>query len=411
MKRYKTYYGEFSLREWIKMLLNGDVVLPPFQRSFVWKEEQVKGLLESFSEGFMIPPVIIAKKGQENIILDGQQRLSSILLSFIQLFPKKTQELFADMQNDLEGDDEDIQSSGMNQILDWRLNSIQEKFHQCNSDIQKTIEELQKDSMNYRSFDGALEESSFWDENFLGYAYVTPREAAINTSTRDFAKTFHQINTAGTPLLPYESRQAYYWLDEKLGRIFAPLFATNIKIVQNQKLVKVDFVRPLAFAVEYFHAHDDLDKIRPVDVAKGYSRNLESYFTDFVQCAADFGDNLDGLRTRFGNVREILGNNVHKRLERLEKLCTVPKFLSHFDSLYVYDYYFFGLVYWTMVSGKDIRKEDLPQIKADLQGAIEKFKESVTGKTNYNTLQRIRERLHKSISIYENYVNGDIANV
>lgn len=409
MKRYKMYYGEFSLREWIKMLLNGDVILPPFQRSFVWKEEQVKGLLKSFSEGFMIPPVIIAKKEQENIILDGQQRLSSILLSFIRLFPKKTQELVADMQNDLEGDDEDIQSSGMNQILDWRLGSIQEKFHQCNSDIQKTIEELQKDSMNYRSFDG-VDENNFWDENFLGYAYVTPRDTAV-TNTTDFAKTFHQINTAGTPLLPYESRRAYYWLDEKLGRIFAPAFANRIGIVQNQKWVSVDFVRPLAFAVEYFHAHDDLDKIRPVDVAKGYSRNLESYFTDFVQCAADFGDNLDALRTRFGDVRKILGNNVHKRLEKVEEWCEVSGFLPSFDSLYTYDYYFFGLIYWTMVSGKNIRKEDLPQIKADLQGAIEKFKESVTGKTNYNTLKRIRERLHESISIYAKHVNGDIANV
>ena len=45
MKNYmdkKVYYGEYSLKHWIELLLKKDLELPPYQRNFVWSEEQVK---------------------------------------------------------------------------------------------------------------------------------------------------------------------------------------------------------------------------------------------------------------------------------------------------------------------------------------------------------------------------------
>ena len=31
----RTYYGEYSLKHWIDLMLNGNIVLPEYQRSFV----------------------------------------------------------------------------------------------------------------------------------------------------------------------------------------------------------------------------------------------------------------------------------------------------------------------------------------------------------------------------------------
>ena len=89
----KTYYGEYSLMHWVNMMLNGDISLPDYQRSFVWHEKDIKRLLKSISNDQFIQPVTIAlypdvqTQKSKNIILDGQQRLTSILLAYIGYMP------------------------------------------------------------------------------------------------------------------------------------------------------------------------------------------------------------------------------------------------------------------------------------------------------------------------------------
>lgn len=89
----KVYYGEYSLKHWIELLLKQDLELPPYQRSFVWSEEQVKEFVRGLKEEIFVPPVTIGvcnKDGMNhNLILDGQQRLSSILLAYFGVYPKK----------------------------------------------------------------------------------------------------------------------------------------------------------------------------------------------------------------------------------------------------------------------------------------------------------------------------------
>ena len=94
MKNYmdkKVYYGEYSLKHWIELLLKKDLELPPYQRNFVWSEEQVKEFVNGLKGEIFVPPVTIGvcnKDGvNHNLILDGQQRLSSILLAFFGVYP------------------------------------------------------------------------------------------------------------------------------------------------------------------------------------------------------------------------------------------------------------------------------------------------------------------------------------
>ena len=89
----KVYYGEYTLRYWIELLLKKDLELPPYQRSFVWTEEQVKGFIKGIAEDGFVPPVTIGvcnfNGSNHNLILDGQQRLSSLLLAYFKAYPKK----------------------------------------------------------------------------------------------------------------------------------------------------------------------------------------------------------------------------------------------------------------------------------------------------------------------------------
>ncbi|HEM3557848.1 TPA: DUF262 domain-containing protein, partial [Streptococcus suis] len=75
----KVYYGEYTLEHWLKLILSGEIVLPEYQRAYVWKREQVEKLVDTFNNKEFVPPVTIGayqtESSQFNIILDGQQRL------------------------------------------------------------------------------------------------------------------------------------------------------------------------------------------------------------------------------------------------------------------------------------------------------------------------------------------------
>lgn len=93
MNNNRTYYGEYSLAYWIQMILKRNIVLPEYQRTFVWNKDDYTNLIDSFKEKQFIPPVIIGAyktaNGQDNLIIDGQQRLTSVLLAYIERFPPK----------------------------------------------------------------------------------------------------------------------------------------------------------------------------------------------------------------------------------------------------------------------------------------------------------------------------------
>lgn len=81
------YYGEYSLKHWIELLLSRDIVLPEYQRRFVWNEADIARLIKSFQEKQFVQPVTIALfkphgfAHPKNLLIDGQQRLTSVLLA------------------------------------------------------------------------------------------------------------------------------------------------------------------------------------------------------------------------------------------------------------------------------------------------------------------------------------------
>lgn len=85
--------------ELARRILSGDILLPKFQRSFVWERDQILALLDSVARGYPIGSVLLWQSRQElrsenrigdleiklpkpdypvNYLLDGQQRLSTI---------------------------------------------------------------------------------------------------------------------------------------------------------------------------------------------------------------------------------------------------------------------------------------------------------------------------------------------
>lgn len=77
-------------------------------------------------EGLFVPPVIIGsfKKNasNDNIILDGQQRLTSVLLGYLGIYPKFDE--FKEPVLSLFHDGEDAIDDGVEEIIAWTFNQL-----------------------------------------------------------------------------------------------------------------------------------------------------------------------------------------------------------------------------------------------------------------------------------------------
>lgn len=63
-----------------KMMKAGLLIVPSYQRQFVWSEEQQLSLIQSILDGVPIGSFFISKRKDDSCydIVDGQQRLKSI---------------------------------------------------------------------------------------------------------------------------------------------------------------------------------------------------------------------------------------------------------------------------------------------------------------------------------------------
>lgn len=75
-----TYPADFTLEVLHTKWTSGDLVIPPFQRKFVWSQAQASKLIESFLVGLPVPAIFLyTERGSEkSLVVDGQQRLRTI---------------------------------------------------------------------------------------------------------------------------------------------------------------------------------------------------------------------------------------------------------------------------------------------------------------------------------------------
>ena len=263
----KVYYGEYTLRHWINLILKKNIILPDYQRYFVWDQNKAKELIKAFKEKQFIPPVTIgnfkSEKESINLILDGQQRLTSILLAYIGYFPNKMinqKELkFMDENDNL------IEDEGINNILEWNFNELLKNG--------STKEEIKENLSyeNYIKFDFNVGKD-FFDNNFLGFSYLVPLLANDKEQQKFYSKVFRSINIQGESLLALESRAALYYLDKDLEDYFIPKFIEKIYVNDS----KVDFVRYLALLSQY-------KKEKTADeLGKRFAGKMEKYYEEYI---------------------------------------------------------------------------------------------------------------------------------
>ena len=383
----KVYYGEYTLRHWINLILKKNIILPDYQRYFVWDQNKAKELIKAFKEKQFIPPVTIGsfknEKESINLILDGQQRLTSILLAYIGYFPNKisSQKQFKLMDEN----DNLIEDEGINNILEWNFNELLKKG--------TTKEEIKENLSyeNYIRFDFTVDKD-FFDNNFLGFSYLVPLLANDKEQQKFYSKVFRSINIQGESLLALESRAALYYLDKDLEDYFIPKFIEKIYVNDS----KVDFVRYLALLSQY-------KKEKTADeLGKRFAGKMEKYYEEYIYFTV--GEEDSNIFIKYSEVFK--DKKEYKKMyinlkESLKELELFKKYSSIIDI----DITLFGLIYFIVFEKKEIDYSKKESIIKEINKEIKQIKQiDMRHMKNPAAFKYLRYRVRRSIEIYERYI-------
>lgn len=397
--RHNVYYGEYTLAYWIQMLETGAIILPEYQRGFVWKLEAVKRLVESIRADEFVPPVTIGAyhdgDRKTNYILDGQQRLTSLLLLKYGIYLKE--ETWQTTETIYVANDPTDEDSTEEVVIEkaWT-------FRELLRDIETTSK---PDMTKYNLQDYGLtsdELDHFMHEKYLGFSYFVPDVSMPQPQI--FASIFRNINHTGVSLSPRESRESLYYWDSSIRALFSPSFGHLIKIQpKGKKKQMVDFVRYLSIISQYITQGE-------ASIAAGgrYPMNLELYYEDYI-----FSIVKREREWMFGDFETLFpGRNYAPDMLRLSNtLNQLDYFSDIFDSIITLDVYMFGLVYHVLFMRKEINMFSRDALKQELDNQIEVFLHGDSGAEERTLHARspsakkyVKERVHASIEIYRRYV-------
>jgi hypothetical protein len=233
------------VRQLLDKVFNGEIVLPDFQRSFIWEPEDVRELIVSVLGNYFIGSMLTIDAAKDNsafalrliegveginkevkiqsivkILLDGQQRTTALFYALHELdMPLKGRKspyrFFINLNEALnENWDDAVISVNVNDKK--RLNEIKNNNHIIPLTLLKNIGELSKKFVGNPNYEKIIDLAN----DFLN------REIHIvnlpnNTSLDKIVETFERINRTGEPLSIFELLTArLYKYNIKLRDIF-----------------------------------------------------------------------------------------------------------------------------------------------------------------------------------------------
>jgi hypothetical protein len=276
-------------------ILTGDILLPKFQRSFVWERPQIVSLLDSVARGYPIGSVLLWQSSQElrsenriadleiappkagypvNYLLDGQQRLSTICgaMHWHGSDPKSRWNLAYDLRTQGFVHLDTLDDPPLHQIRLNKLPDAAKYFGQTAALDGTDKEELQ-----------ARANALF--NRFKDYkvATVTLGDMSID----DVAPIFERINSSGTQLTIVDLMRAATWSPEfdLIDTIDALLSAVSSKdfgmIDKKVVLRNLSVAAGGGFSTDSI---DDLRKLKPEDLKAAAEDTKQAYLrtVDFL---------------------------------------------------------------------------------------------------------------------------------
>ncbi len=201
-----------SIHDLLIQIGRDEILLPEFQRGYVWNRNQVRGLLQSLYRGHPTGHLLIwrthnpslvrageaARNGHSLLLLDGQQRLTTLYVLFKGKAPRfyEGESLFFDLHFNMQTEEfrfwQKTQMAnnpawiGVHDFLDKGLNALLENLEHLESDQRTTIQQnlarlSRLDRIRY-------------------YTYTVDQVSGDDYSVEEVVDIFNRVNSRGTPL-------------------------------------------------------------------------------------------------------------------------------------------------------------------------------------------------------------------
>ena len=167
-----SYPSDLTLSVVDEMWDNGDILIPEFQRNFVWSITQSSLLIESFLLGLPVPQVFFyVDEENKNQVIDGQQRIMSVVYYLDGFFGSES----------IQGKKQVFRLQG----LDEQSPFAKKRFEDLSESHQRKLKSAVLRAINIRQLNPKGEATSIYH-------------------------IFERLNTGGTPLKPQEIRNCVF---------------------------------------------------------------------------------------------------------------------------------------------------------------------------------------------------------
>lgn len=254
-------------------VLTGDIILPEFQRPFVWKRRQILELMDSIYKNYPIGSLLVWESKQDlaskrsiadlkiaerseaypvNYLLDGQQRLSAIcgVIHWTPGDPKSVWNVFFDLKTNR------FQHSDHND--DLPVHQIPLRRMANAPDFYRRLTPIDDELMRGRA-----------DLLFTRFLeYQVPLVTLGDMSIEDVAPVFERINSTGTRLTIYDLMRAATWSPEfDLGNTVDGI-RSSLESKKYHTLDSKTFLRTLGAAAGGDFSAQSIDALRDLSLER-----------------------------------------------------------------------------------------------------------------------------------------------
>ena len=202
--------NDFNTRTMVDFIESGVVIVPGFQRNYVWDIRRASRLIESLIAGLPVPQVFLYEKARDEfLVIDGQQRLMSIYYFVKGRFPKKDK--LAELR---------IKSGGLSNISPELLAD-----HRYFSDFELNLPEAipgQPNRLHKYRYSG-LEDGDRTSFDLRTIRHIIVRQMQPDGDDAMY-EIFNRLNSGGVNLTPQEVRRCAYD-----SRFYDMLYETNVR--------------------------------------------------------------------------------------------------------------------------------------------------------------------------------------
>ena len=164
-----SYGADYDVEGLVKRLNRDDILIPRFQRNYIWNHAEASRFIESLLLGLPVPAIFLAREPESNklLVIDGQQRLKTLQFFYNGYFNPKEEEEKSKI---------------------FRLIRVQSEFEGL---TYETLSESDRIKLN----------------DSLIHAIIIKQESPKNDDTSIY-QIFDRLNSEGRSLTPQEIRAA-----------------------------------------------------------------------------------------------------------------------------------------------------------------------------------------------------------